>query len=57
MDKWREALVNYMVSVAICDGGEYGLDYSTGCLDPLTKEETELLFEEVDKKATAFMKD
>ena len=25
-DKWREALIEYMVSVSVCDGGEYGIN-------------------------------
>jgi hypothetical protein len=38
MDKWREALIEYMLSVAICDGGEYGLNTVTGCLEQLLNE-------------------
>ncbi|HET7375435.1 MAG TPA: hypothetical protein VFK30_01930 [Anaerolineae bacterium] len=56
MDKWREALINYMVSVAICDGGDYvGFSPDTlegKILEPLSEQETKQLLEEVDKRAS-----
>lgn len=52
-DKWREAMIEYMVSVALCDGGNYGLNHITGCIGPLTKEETKTLLKEVEERAVA----
>jgi hypothetical protein len=53
-NKWREALIEYMVSVSVCDGGEYGINVVTKCLEPLTKEETEILLKEVDERTNKF---
>ncbi len=50
-DKWREAMITYMISVALCDGGRYGLNHITGCIEPLTQKETEILLKEVEERA------
>jgi hypothetical protein len=55
-DKWRQALIEYMASVAVCDGGEYGINRVTGCLGSLSKEETEQLLKDVDQRENQYWK-
>lgn len=52
-DRFREALIEYMTSVLLCDGGDYlGPD---GILEPLTKEETDELIKEVEKRSDKYL--